>query len=137
MVGRVDVVNVAGRWRWERVLLLIAVLLGVVTMHATVAPGPQDTTTPAMTHPAMAAVPETPGVEHPPDPMPASHELLHLCLAVLAAAIALGLAAVAVTILTRRDHHMADPWPREVVLVPPRPPPRTAIRLAQLCVLRN
>jgi hypothetical protein len=113
------------------------VILGVVTMHASMTPGPQDTATPAMTATAMASLPEMPGVEHSPDPMPASHELLHLCLAVLAAAIALGLTAVAVTILTRRDHYTAAPCPREVVLVPPRPPPRTAVRLAQLCVLRN
>jgi hypothetical protein len=90
-----------------------------------------------MSDTAMAAVAEASNVEHSPDPMPTSHELLHLCLAVLAAAIALGLAAVVVTILTRRDNHTAAPCPREVVPVPPRPPPRTAVRLAQLCVLRN
>lgn len=104
------------------VLLFLAILLGVVTMHATMAPDPQGSTTAAMTDKAMAGAVETPGVEHPPDPMPASHELLHLCLAVLAAAIALGLAAIAVTILTRRGERSADPCPHEVVLVRPRPP---------------
>jgi hypothetical protein len=30
-------VNPAGRWRWERLLLLVPLMLGVLTMHALVA----------------------------------------------------------------------------------------------------
>lgn len=61
--------------------------------------------------------------------------LMHLCLAVLGGLIVLGLAAVAVTIRVRQ--RLGPTRFCGVVTVRPRSPPRIAVRLAQLCVLRN
>lgn len=62
--------------------------------------------------------------------------LMHACLAVLVALIVLGLLAAVAEALDRRRE------PGRGVTVGTairwaRPPPRTAVRLAQLCVLRN
>jgi transposase-like protein len=133
----VGVVDAAGRWRWERLLLLVAVMLGVVTMHSlAVAPGthcpnpPAIAVTGGVTMSAGPHAASADGCHHGPG----SCDLLHLCLGVVAAAVVLALAAVAVAALIRRT--IAGPR-RLGVVVQPRPPPRTAVRLALLCVLRN
>ena len=149
-------VDDTGRWRWERVLLVLAALFGVGAMHSTVG----SVHEPAMsqpaavasvdgqpismssavaslslvehTVPAMAASSDMPG--HGPMSMP--HALMHLCLAFLSAGIVLGLLAVAVAVLL--GHGLTpSPTPVPVATRPSRPPRRSALRLAQLCVLRN
>lgn len=137
-------------------LLLAVLLLGVVAMHAGVAPagaghGPTDhgagtdragtgmAVTVEAGHAGEASAPVEPAdataASTTPMPMPALHELLHLCLAVLVAMILLGLALVAFLGFARGVAVRARV--PEVVIVRPRSPPRTAVRLAQLCVLRN
>ena len=74
------------------------------------------------------------GDEH--EPMPMSHELGHLCVAILGAALLLAL-AVAVAFLTRRGSGSLRRSDVGTEPERPRPPPRTAVRLAQLCVMRN
>lgn len=137
-------VDPAGRRQWERLLLLVAVMLGVVTMHALVTGAGThcaDLPTMAQTmtadpHAGPAGLHAGPaGCEH--GSTPASHDLLHLCLAVLAAAVVLAFVAVAYAALARRGDRPASGRPTGVVIVQPRAPPRTAVRLAQLCVLRN
>ena len=138
----------SGRRRWERLFLLFAAVVGVALMHSFAAPMPvggETTTSEPMTAqmtvdagtggPVMHGHGDA-GDEQAPMPMPMSHELGHLCLAVLSAALLLAL-AVAVALLARRvpdglrrpDVRAGSGWPR--------PPPRTAVRLAQLCVMRN
>ena len=76
------------------------------------------------------------GPADPAAPMPAAHNLMHLCLAVLAAAAAV--ASIMFMIMARsREMSAAAPRRTRPVTVAARPPPRTAVRLAQLCVLRN
>jgi hypothetical protein len=152
----VQAVDDTGRWRWERALLVLAALFGVVAMHSTVgaisesatpmpaavapvdahlvAPDALSSAVAFVEHavPAMAASSEMPG--HGPMSMP--HTLMHLCLAILAAAIVLGLLAVAVAVLLGQQ--VSPPrTPTPVATRPSRPPRRSALRLAQLCVLRN
>lgn len=151
-------VDAGGRRRWERALVVLALLLGVAAMHAVVAPSMNDHTA------ASAAPAEHAGVAMSPDamvggsgadaarnepatpasgepavpaaPMPMVHDLMHLCLAVLAA-VALGVALIVFTIARGRETNTAAPRRTRSVTVAARPPPRTAVRLAQLCVLRN
>ncbi len=62
--------------------------------------------------------------------------LMHACVAVLAALIVLGVLAAVAGVLDRRR----DPGRGVTVGIAARwarPPPRTAVRLARLCVLRN
>jgi hypothetical protein len=136
-------VDPAGRWRWERLLLLVAVMLGVLAMHALVADaGTHCADSPTMAQTMAAGSHAGPAASHAGHAgcdhgvMPASHDLLHLCLVVLAVAVVLGLGNVAAA-LVRRGNRSASGRPARVVTVQPRPPPRTAVRLAQLCVLRN
>jgi hypothetical protein len=148
----VQIVDAAGRWRWERMLLLVAVMLGVVAMHALAAgdcaecgPGPGmppvGAAAAGMGGEMDVAGPHAVPVDHGrpgPMPEPMSHDVLHLCLAVLAAAIVLGLTAVAYATRSRRGAGPDRRASNEIGTVWPRPPPRrTAVRLAQLCVLRN
>lgn len=150
---------VAGR---RRMLLVLALIVGVLGMHALVVlpsaaghrmPSPV-VTAPAVadngavhiatavhdgTAPAAAAGVQLvsdhpgPGGGHGSSP---SHHVLHLCLAILAALVVLGMAALALWPLQRPDRH-------EVAIgaltgrAPRRRPPPTSVRLAQLCVLRN
>ena len=134
-------------WRWERVLLLLAVLFGVIAMHAAVAPvshtmaGMPSVVSSVMpgSDTATSVVPRagiSMSTHHMPGPAPAAHRMLHLCLAVLATVIQLGLALVGLLILARRPRTPSCRVPR-VVSLAPRPPPPSAVRLAQLCVLRN
>jgi hypothetical protein len=138
-------------WRWERALVVLALLAGVVAMHslampmahtvdhagsvttAATAPGHQPSGHPmagGMTTTVATAMsaPQAPGL--------GGHTMLHVCLAVLTALLLLALQAAAhlrrtgITVdrAPARAPH-ATPWPR--------PPPPTSVRLAQLCVLRN
>ena len=145
-------VEPSGRRRWERLLLLFAAVVGVALMHSLAAPMPVggETATSEPMAPQMTVDATTggtiipvgtiihshgdPGDEHVPTPM--SHQLGHLCVAILGAALLLAL-AVAVAWLTRRGSD--SPRRSDVGTSPewPRPPPRTAVRLAQLCVMRN
>ncbi|MBN9098023.1 MULTISPECIES: hypothetical protein [unclassified Pseudonocardia] len=140
--------------QWERVLLVLATLFGVVAMHATVAPvhdqaGPMTGASvgvaapvihdPAAVHPVdhVGDAPEIVSSGKPSDaPMPMPHSLMHLCLAIMTMAILLGLLVIVRMMLWRHDpapHPPAMP----VSAHPSRPPPSHAVRLAQLCVLRN
>jgi hypothetical protein len=136
------------------VFIVLALLVGVVAMHALVMPMGEDHAMPATAAPAAvsarlpavgpAAVAEAmdvhadmPAHSSPvPSPERGWQELMHLCLAVLAAAVALGLWAITYLIRTRTTSSPAA-LRMQVVTLWPRPPPRTAVRLAQLCVLRN
>ncbi len=149
----------AGSWRWGRVLLLLAALFGIVAMHSTVGPMHEPAmpasagvasievqlgariTASSVVHalwlvehavPAVAASSDMPG--HGPMSMP--HALMHLCLAILSAGIVLGLLAVALVILLRPEL-APSPAALPVATRPSRPPRRSALRLAELCVLRN
>lgn len=69
--------------------------------------------------------------------MPSSmHQILHLCLAILAALLVLGMAALALwpTLRPDRRHVRIRALVRRA---PRRRPPPTSVRLAQLCVLRT
>lgn len=153
--GYGDLVSVTRRRQWGRVLVVLALILGVVAMHALVMPmgddhpmpvatssgtaaGPMPTAASTALHiPPMATPVVVAGDSSPLPGMPSgAHALMHLCLAVLAAMVVLGLSAMAVLVRLRRAR---IPGSRRVPVatVWPRPPPRTAIRLAQLCVLRN
>ena len=154
-------VSVSRRREWERVLVVLALILGVVAMHALVMPMGDDEAMPAAISAGAAAGPgpaaastaigihmatvtvagASPigiaGVSSSlPNTPPDGHARMHLCLAVLAALVVLGLCALAYLVLLRRARIPAVP-PMPVLTRWPRPPPRTAIRLAQLCVLRN
>jgi hypothetical protein len=141
----VEVMDAANRRRWERALLVVAALFGVVAMHATIGPM-QDHAAPApVAHSIMAplsdmgsdqgaAAASSGGSDHGPTSLP--HALMHLCLAIVTAGIVLGLLYLALLLLLR--YEAAGLSPRApVATVWPLPPRRTATRLAQLCVLRN
>ncbi len=94
----------------------------------------------------ITAVPVGPGPDQPGHgadrspghgSMPSSlHQILHLCLAILAALLVLGAIALALWCTLRPDRHAI----RISTLdgrAPRRRPPPTSVRLAQLCVLRN
>jgi hypothetical protein len=148
------IVHTGGRGtaRW---LLILTVAAGLIGMHHLVAHTP-DLHGPGMSSPATAAADQAIGpptsmdaatpavapasgmetVAAAPEPGTAAMDMLmHLCLAVLAGLLVLGPLLVAFATLFRRFR--AANVPRAVVIAWPRAPPRTAVRLAQLCVLRN
>ncbi|GAA3057926.1 DUF6153 family protein [Actinokineospora globicatena] len=114
--------------RW---VLLSALLLGVVGMHhLTGEPGPTD-------HPVSHAAHMPPAEQDttgdaPHEPM-SSHDLLHLCLAVLAAAAGLGLVwlLLSVVVVTKPVGHSR---PLAIVTAPRAPP---VDLLLSLCVSRR
>lgn len=130
-------------------------MFGVVAMHATIAPAHDlpmaaplvvaSADNGSIGHDVMAVLAigthgdaaaasssGTPG--H--DPMSMPHALMHLCLAVMAASIVLGLMAAVIMVFFGGTG--TPPLPvAPVVVRPSRPPVRTAVRLAELCVLRN
>lgn len=141
-------------WRWQRLLLCLAVLAGLSAMHSVVWTCPDE-------HPQRAIHATLVDAGSPPDartpevmtdlvgglaamrvnpPTPDSGSilscLLHLCLAVLTALILLGLPTLVGVLMSRRARHGRQVR-GDVICVLPRPPPRMAVRLAQLCVLRN
>ena len=138
--------------RW---LLILSIAAGLIAMHHLGAHTPDmhgpDMSSPATATPAQAteqpiSMDAATSAAHPasamelvaaaPDPgTTAMSMLMHLCLAVLAALLVLGMLAVAFAVLSRRPR--AANISRAVVIAWPRAPPRTAVRLAQLCVLRN
>lgn len=137
------------------VLLVLPVLLGLIGMHALVAPAPAAdpghgaavtaTATGHNDHRAdhradTASAPSAPVAAR--QSMPADHgehddaHVLHLCLAVLAA---VGLTLLSAWVfLGRLTLPSSAPWSRQRARVQPaqRPPP-VPRRLAQLCVLRT
>ncbi len=128
-VGVVRMINGAGRW-----VLLLALAAGLVGMHHLEA-GVQS----GHVMPAVATIAAAP--PHPAGPvvsvdagMDGMEMAMHLCLAVLAAVGLLGLLLFVVAVL---PHDPAAPSSRTVVRAVARPPPRSAVRLALLCVLRN
>jgi hypothetical protein len=149
---------------WQQLLVVLALIAGVLGMHALVVAGHDrhigvgDTGHHVMAEPAtgpistdhiatghitvepitaaaqMAAdalMPAQAGHSRPTD---VAHGLLHLCMAVLAAIalLLLGLFAVATPTAVAGRLLLRGPAP-----APARPPPRSAVRLALLCVLRN
>jgi len=143
-------------------LLLLTLIVGVVTMHSTIAchmggereqaPGrhAQHTVSASMTesdplrHSLEAGF--SPSIAEPSveavepiaghDPLDSAlHALLHLCLAILTGLLALGVLALCAVMLTG----VIRAAPRTVgrSVTGPRAPPPTSLRLAQLCVLRN
>jgi hypothetical protein len=64
------------------------------------------------------------------------HDLLHLCLAVLTALLALAAAALLAVVVARAGRSDTNRRGGRPVAGPRAPPP-TSVRLAQLCVLRN
>jgi hypothetical protein len=168
---RVSRVSVGGQAR--RVLLLGALILGVLSMHALVLAPPMHsgdarsaaaTWVPAVAHDHAAgggliggevgaqAAPmisgpatevATPmhevahgGAGHGPGAPSGLHDLMHLCLAVLAGVV-LVIAAVLLVSVVASTHRDGEPDRPEGTAGLARPPPRTAVRLAQLCVLRT
>lgn len=150
----VEAVNDTGRPQWERVLLVLATLLGVVAMHATIAPmhdqaGPMPGSATfagnSVAHDLVALIPVggssnaevTTSSSMPGDgPMSMPHLLMHLCLAIMTMVILLGLLTMVLTTLLRCPRSPARlAYPASSR--PLRPPHRHAVRLAQLCVLRN
>ncbi|GAA1381282.1 hypothetical protein GCM10009613_06950 [Pseudonocardia kongjuensis] len=145
-----------GRHGLQLVLLVLPVLLGIVGMHALVAPAAaptMDTGHQVEAEAAMAAhadlraeVASAPSTPVPAtaahDPMPAEHgehgtaHLLHLCLAILAAA---GLALLAAWLFLGRLTLPASVTPtrRRARGMPAQRPPPVPRRLAQLCVMRT
>ncbi len=149
-----------GRVRWERMLLVLAALVGIVAMHSMIGPAHDDTMPPSSAssalsvaaspvdhHGANAASPGGEGVATaavgsgvgpmaPMSPMSMPHALMHLCLAVMTAGIVLGLLALALWAVAAYDW---SPLPRasHPDVRPARPPLPIGTRLAQLCVLRN
>jgi hypothetical protein len=144
----------AGSWRWERVLVVLALLVGVVAMHSLPMPTPAHagpgaaaaTTDDLHGHghaPAEMVAPVDPtsaGMSSEMRPGPAQppdvHTMMHLCLAVLGALLLLVLRAVTFVVGTRSDADVVAIRVR-IAALRPRPPPPTSVRLAQLCVLRN
>jgi hypothetical protein len=148
-----------------RLTLLLAVLLGIVTMHALVGESTATTVpvaaTPTASHAqqpehvdmslldgarmttvtsAIAAAPG-PMQASPTAPMPmpmptSSHDLMHLCLAVLVALVVL-LTRLLLRSQVRLPETAPAPVTHSVDPTPRRPPPGHAVRQAELCVLRN
>ncbi|GAY10979.1 hypothetical protein TOK_5464 [Pseudonocardia sp. N23] len=135
---------------------MLALLLGVAAMHSLAVPIGADHAMPPATattspHPDGGSIPGplvtgsraagpaagTAAVEiATAQPATAVEQIMHLCLAMLTALIILGLWAV--TYLLATGYATArGPRPLAMVVTRPRAPPPTAVRLAQLCVLRN
>ena len=122
---------------WERLLLVAALVVGVLTMHATpvLCPGdPAGGTAPAaVTHGHAATVPVA---EQDQGEDCGAHHALAACLAILG----VGILMVALRLLRHLAPLAAAPGRRAVSAVAAsvaRPPPRTSLRLAQLCVSRR
>ena len=64
------------------------------------------------------------------------HDLMHLCMAVLAGVVLVIVAALLVLAVSA-VYRILRTSQRAIVTRPAQPPPRTAVRLAQLCVLRT
>lgn len=149
----------------RQMLLVLTLIVGVLCMHAlvligtspaggghSVGHGPVAASSPIQAMPVHAsagtgdAVPASPlvaegsdhadhGARHGSTPS-AMHHVLHLCLAILAALVVVGAAAL-VLWRTLRPDRTSVPIGALVRRAPDRPPPPTSVRLAQLCVLRN
>lgn len=104
---------------------------GDAVTNGAAAPGAWTTGAPTF---APAPTP-SPGEEQPAPAAP-PFDLLSLCVAVLAAALVIALAA-AVTRLARDRDIRPFPAAARVIRTQPRSPPPISVRLAQLCVLRN
>ncbi|MGD9529000.1 DUF6153 family protein [Pseudonocardia sp.] len=120
----------------QRLLLVVAVVLGVLTMHATpvlCAPASDDGHVVATSHPHAGA---GAAIGHGQDPDCGSHHALAACLAILA----MGMLLLALRLLGWMS---PGPWrAARVLLLGPvvgsRAPPRaSSTRLAELCVSRR
>jgi hypothetical protein len=129
-------VEATGLTPGQRLLLVVALVLGVLTMHATpvlCSPASDDGHVMAMSHPYAGA---GAAIGHSQDPDCGSHHALAACLAILA----MGLLLAALSVLGRLA---PDSWrARQTTLLGPvvgsRAPPRvTSVRLAELCVSRR
>jgi hypothetical protein len=143
---------------WQRALLALALILGVVGMHAVSAcpdnfafsnhmsaSSAQDShMATSQTSPVGGLVVLSSAEAHqPPDgsqspgapESSALHHLLHICVAILIAALVIGVAVLLALVVTPRGLHRQRITRVLQVCVPPPLP--TSVRLAQLCVLRN
>jgi len=125
--------------RWERLLLVAALVVGVLSMHAT--PVPCDA--PAA-HPTRMISLDAPGADagHTPTAHGSGsegcggHHILAMCLAILITAVLL----ITVRTMWRRVAAVAAGGgraPLRAAVACRAPPPRTAVRLAHLCVSRR
>lgn len=127
------------RWlRWERLLLVAALVVGVLAMHATPdlcgsTPGPATVATGSADVAAGHAHAAVAGDDS--DGECGTHHVLSVCLAILLAALLISIAR-----RFRGPAPVPSDRPRKVISGPfhaERAPPRTAVRLAQLCVSRR
>lgn len=122
----------------QRILLLCALALCVVAMHhVSMAMNPESASVMAAAPMAETAVVDAGfGEQHPGMPDGGGHNLLHLCLAVVSAVVALFLALAALGRL-RAAEFAAPAGPRGSPY-PERPPDRRGrLILTSLCVLRT
>lgn len=135
-------------------LLALTLIVGVLCMHALVlidaapAAGEQVQPPVAAAHAVPAHAPAGPhttavtaAVMHGPDvaghgSMPSSHQVMHLCMAILAAMVVLGAVVLALWRTVRADCQGLS-TAALVRRAPLRRPPPTSVRLAQLSVLRT
>lgn len=126
---------------------MAVLVLGVLAMHAVPAPraaDPSQDSMPMSAPSSPALAPALPGPAQPAADQPGHrpdsdlHHVLAACLAVLGAGVLLAAAAAVFLALRRQEDGTARVRVvPTVVAVAPRPPPAHAVRLAQLCVLRN
>lgn len=110
-------------------LLAVTFLGGLLVMHGGLAPGATDA------HPvAMASTHHMMGVVDPGSEPPSGHDVVHLCLTILTAAVVLGLAAWGLRTATV---NRVGPAPAPETATPRAPPRRQAMALSCLCVLRT
>jgi hypothetical protein len=134
--------------RVQQVFLLCALALGIVGMHhltttddtmGAAAPTVVATMMPPAPHDMPGAVEDVaslPIEQHPTAPMP-SHDLMHLCLAVMCA-VGFALAALWLLLrILRRGDQSNAPITSGPPRAPDRPPDRRGrLLLASLCILR-
>ncbi len=144
----------------QRVLLVLSLIVGVVAMHSTTAchdatgharnaavhvddsahsaPSPAARSAMDGEMPAAGPAPAAgvAGEREPAGQHSALHDLLHLCLAVVAALLVLAGTALLTLLAGSAARRAGDPRGGRPGTGPRAPPP-TSVRLAQLCVLRN
>jgi len=150
--------NTVGHWRWERLLLVIVLALGVLAMHATpavaAAAQPVASGTPMPGTAAAGSAHAMSGAGQPIGDQaragepgggeqgghgsnPATHHVLSVCLAILGTLVLLATAVAAFIAVARRSRRTTARAVPAAIPVAARPPPTHAVRLAELCVLRN
>lgn len=112
-----------------RMLLTVGFLIGLLAMHGGFSPAAADSHSLAMASDSQAF-----SVTAPDTDPHSGHDVVHLCMTILAAAVAFGLAFL--WLRDRTVDKAASARSRESL--PPRAPPRRyALTLTSLCVLRT